>query len=161
MIAVRFRSWVKLVALCALSFLSVASARAGEADDIALPVPTVTIYPGDIIEDDKITDRLFIARTVARGSVIESRNAVVGKVARRTLLPQKPIPANAMRDAYAIGQGKPALLVFQSGGLIITSTAIALQNGSNGDFISARNADSGIVIKGTVQADGTIRVGEQ
>jgi flagella basal body P-ring formation protein FlgA len=66
-----------------------------------------------------------------------------------------------MRDAYAIGQGKPALLVFQSGGLIITSTAIALQNGSIGDFISARNADSCIVIKGTVQADGTIRVGEQ
>jgi flagellar basal body P-ring formation protein FlgA len=161
MIAVRFGSRVKFIALCILSFLSAAPARAGEAEDIALPVPTVTIYPGDVIEDDKIADRLFIARTVTRGSVIESRNAVVGKVARRTLLPQKPIPANAMRDAYAIAQGKPALLVFKSGGLIITSTAIALQNGSAGDSISARNADSGIVIKGTVQADGTIRVGEQ
>jgi flagella basal body P-ring formation protein FlgA len=161
MIAVRVGSWVKLIALCVLSFLSAASARAGDAEDIALPVPTVTIYPGDVIEDDKITDRLFIARTVARGSVIEARNAVIGKVARRTLLPGKPIPNNAMRDVYAIAQGKPALLVFQSGGLTITSTAIALQNGSAGDFISARNADSGIVIKGTVQADGTIRVGEQ
>jgi flagellar basal body P-ring formation protein FlgA len=68
---------------------------------------------------------------------------------------------NAMREAYAIAQGKPALLVFQSGGLVITSTAVALQNGGIGDFISARNADSGIIIKGTVQADGTIRVGEQ
>lgn len=158
---VRLKAWANLIAACGLTLLSTLSAQAGEGDDIALPVPTVTIYPGDVIEDEKITDRLFIARTVARGSVIESRNAVVGKVARRTLLPGKPIPANAMRDAYAIAQGKPALLVFQSGGLTITSTAIALQNGSIGDFISARNADSGIVIKGTVQADGTIRVGEQ
>jgi flagella basal body P-ring formation protein FlgA len=76
------------------------------------------------------TCRRGLARTVARGSVIESRNAVIGKVARRTLLPGKPIPNNAMRDVYAIAQGKPALLVFQSGGLTITSTAIALQNGS-------------------------------
>ena len=157
----RFGAWAKLIAVCGLSLLPVLPVQAGEGDDIALPVPTVTIYPGDVIEDDKITDRLFIARTVARGSVIESRNTVIGKVARRTLLPGKPIPANAMRDAYAIAHGKPALLVFQSGGLTITSTAIALQNGSIGDFVSARNADSGIVIKGTVQADGTIRVGEQ
>jgi flagella basal body P-ring formation protein FlgA len=161
MIAVRLGWWAKVIAACGVSLLSALGARAGEADDIALPVPTVTIYPGDVIEDDKLTDRLFIARTVARGSVIEARNAVIGKVARRTLLPGKPIPNNAMRDASAIAQGQPALLVFQSGGLTITSTAIALQNGSAGDFISARNADSGIVIKGTVQADGTIRVGEQ
>lgn len=161
MTAVRFGFWVKLMAVGGLSLLSAASARAGEADDIALPVPTVTIYPGDVIEGDKISDRLFIARTVARGSVVESRNAVVGRVARRTLLPRQPIPVNAMRDQYAIAQGKPALLVFQAGGLTITSTAVALQNGGVGDFISARNADSGIVIKGTVQPDGTIRVGEQ
>ncbi|MET0569002.1 MAG: flagellar basal body P-ring formation chaperone FlgA [Hyphomicrobiaceae bacterium] len=157
----RFGVWAKLIAACGLSLLSAVPAWAAEADDMALPVPTVTIYPGDVIEDDKITDRLFVARTVARGSVIESRNAVIGKVARRTLLPGKPIPSNAMRDAYAITQGKPALLVFQSGGLTITSTAVALQSGSVGDFVSARNADSGIVIKGTVQADGTIRIGEQ
>lgn len=158
---VRLGAWANLIAACSLTLLSTLSARAGEGDDIALPVPTVTIYPGDVIEDDKITDRLFIARTVARGSVVEARNTVIGRVARRTLLPGKPIPANAMRDAYAIAQGKPALLVFQSGGLTITSTAIALQNGSIGDYITARNADSGIVIKGTVQSDGTIRVGEQ
>jgi flagella basal body P-ring formation protein FlgA len=161
MLAVRFGLPAKLIVMCALSLLSAVPARAGDADDIALPVPTVTIYPGDVIEDDKISDRLFIARTVTRGAVVESRNAVVGKIARRTLLPRQPIPVNAMREAYAIAQGKPALLVFQSGGLVITSTAVALQNGGIGDFISARNTDSGIIIKGTVQSDGTIRVGEQ
>jgi flagellar basal body P-ring formation protein FlgA len=157
--AVRFEPGFLVICACAALLLA-SPARAADAEDIPLPVPTVTIYPGDIIEDDKISDRLFIARTVARGTVVESRSAVVGKVARRTLLPRQPIPMNATRDPYAIAQGKMALLVFKSGGLTITSTAIALQNAGIGEAISARNADSGIIIKGIVQADGTIRVGE-
>jgi flagella basal body P-ring formation protein FlgA len=51
--------------------------------------------------------------------------------------------------------------VFKSEGLTITGVAIALQNGSVGDVISARNIDSGITVKGTVQADGTLRVDGQ
>ena len=157
----RFGFWFRSISVCALPLLLALTVQAAEADDITLPVPTVTIYPGDVIENDKIFDRLFIARTVARGTVVETRSAVIGKVARRTLLPGQPIPVNASRDPYAVAQGKTALLVFQSGGLTITSSAIALQNGGIGDSISARNADSGIVIRGIVQADGTIRVGEQ
>ena len=160
MIAVRFGLRASLVCVCAALLLA-SPAQAADADEIPLPVPTVTIYPGDVIEDDKVSDRLFIARTVTRGTVVESRSAVVGKVARRTLLPRQPIPINATRDPYAIAQGKTALLVFQSDGLTITSTAVALQNGGIGESISARNADSGIIIRGIVQADGTIRVGEQ
>ena len=49
-------------------------------------------------------------------------------------------------------------MVFEAGGLTITSKAVALQNGGVGDIVSLRNADSGIVDQGTVQADGTIRV---
>jgi flagellar basal body P-ring formation protein FlgA len=159
MIAVRFGLGFLAIGACAALLLAL-PARAADADDIPLPVPMVTIYPGDIIEDGKISDRLFIARTVARGTVVETRSAVVGKVARRTLLPGQPIPMNATRDSYAIAQGRTALLVFRSGGLTITSTAVALQNGGIGESISARNADSGVIIKGIVQADGTIRVGE-
>ena len=51
-------------------------------------------------------------------------------------------------------------VVFQAGNLTITGQAIALQGGRVGDFLSLRNADSGKVIKGIVQADGTVRVSD-
>lgn len=136
-------------------------AYASEPAAIPLPVPRVTIYPGDTIAADALYERMFVARSVARATVLESQDALVGKVARRTLLPNQPVSLNAIRDPYVIAQGKQAFLVFKTDGLTITSAAIALQNGGVGDVISARNADSGITVRGTVQADGTIRVDGQ
>ncbi|HVY43149.1 MAG TPA: flagellar basal body P-ring formation chaperone FlgA [Hyphomicrobiaceae bacterium] len=150
-----------LLATVAATLLMLGSAAAGDDPNIALPVPRTTIYPGETIDGDSLADMLFVARTVARGTVFESRDAIAGKVARRTLLPGKPVPINAVRDPYAVNQGKPAQLVFKSEGLTITGVGIALQNGSVGDVISARNIDSGITVKGTVQADGTLRVDGQ
>lgn len=149
---------MRLLAAIIATTLVLGSARADPVEDIALPVPRATIYPGDAIEAEKLAERLFVARTVARGTVFETRDPVIGKVANKTLLPGKPIPVNAVRDPYVVTQGKPTLLIFKGEGLTITSTAMALQNGGIGDVISARNIDSGLIVRGTVQADGTVRV---
>jgi flagella basal body P-ring formation protein FlgA len=135
--------------------LASAPARAAELE---LPVPRVTIYPGDVIGDDQLVDRAFIARTVARATVHDAREALIGKVARRTLLPGQPIPVNGIRDPYVVTQGKTALAVFEAGGLTITLNAMALQNGGIGDVVALRNIDSGTIIKGTVAPDGTVRL---
>ena len=155
----RIASWLGVGA--ALLLLASAGAHASEPLAIPLPVPRVTIYPGDTIDPGALYERMFVTRSVARASVLESQEAVVGRVARRTLLPDKPIPVNAIRDAYVISQGKQAVLVFKADGVTITSAAVALQNGGVGDTVSARNADSGVIIRGTVQTDGSIRVDGQ
>jgi flagella basal body P-ring formation protein FlgA len=136
----------------------VLAARPGRAAELDLPVPKATIYPGEVISENLLMDRAFIAHTVARGSVFDAHEGLVGKVARRTLLPGQPIPVNAIRDAYLVNQGKNALVVFETGGLTITSQATALQNGSLGETISLRNNDSGVVIRGTVASNGTVRL---
>jgi flagellar basal body P-ring formation protein FlgA len=128
------------------------------AADLPLPVPRVTIYPGDVIGEDQLVERAFIAHTVARATIHEAREALIGKVARRTLLPGQPIPVNGIRDPYLVTQGKSALVVFEAGGLTITTNAMALQNGGIGDEVTLRNVDSGTVIKGTVASDGTVRL---
>jgi flagella basal body P-ring formation protein FlgA len=124
-------------ALVVLSLLLLAGEPA-QAADLELPVPRVTLYPGDTIG--------------------EARESVIGKVARRTLLPGQPIPLNGVRDPYLVMQGKTALVVFEEGGLTITANAMALQNGGVGDLVTLRNVDSGTVIKGTVAPDGTVRL---
>ncbi len=143
------------VAMAVLMLLGAAPARAAELE---LPVPRMTIYPGDVLADNQLVERAFIAHTVARSTVHETREALIGKVARRTLLPGQPIPVGGVRDPYAVLQGKAAMVVLEAGGLIITTNAMALQNGNIGDVVSLRNVDSGTIIKGTVAPDGTVRL---
>ena len=147
-----------IVIALAMTLAGIGLARAANLD---LPVPRVTIYPGDIISADQITDRAFLAHTVTRSSVFDDRRALVGKVARRTLLQGAPVQINSVRDPYLVNQNKSSLVVFHNAGLTISTQAIALENGSAGDVVKLRNPDSGVIIQGTVEADGTVRLGAQ
>jgi flagella basal body P-ring formation protein FlgA len=126
------------------------------AAEVTLPVPVVTIYPGDTIRDGMLTDREFAEN--GGPAIVDERLALVGKVARRTLLPGKPIPVGAVEDARVVSNGAQVKIVFQEGGLVITSYAAALQNGRVGDLVRVRNLDSGVTISGTVLIDGSVRV---
>ena len=150
--------WAFWLAALVAVWASVHPAAPAGAQELELPVPKVIVYPGDTLSEELLVQRAFIAHTVARPTVFEAREALVGKVARRTLLPGHPVPISAVRDPYIVTQGKTALVVFEHGGLIISMQALALQNGGVGDVVTLRNVDSGTVIKGTVASDGSIRL---
>jgi flagellar basal body P-ring formation protein FlgA len=125
----------------------------------AIPVPSVTIYPGDVVRDGMLTNRDIMDGESTLG-VIALRSALVGKVAHRTLLPGKPISLNSVDDPRAVLNGTRVKIIFEEGGLSISTFAIALQSGSIGDVVRVRNLDSGLTISGVVQADGTIRISD-
>ncbi|MDQ8699084.1 flagellar basal body P-ring formation chaperone FlgA [Hyphomicrobium sp. LHD-15] len=146
-------------ALVAAGVLAASLGSSAVAADFVLPVPRVTIYPGDAINDAMLIEQEFRGADVKGYAV--SRDMLVGKVSRQTLLPNRPIAQTAIREPFAIKQGEPAVVVFISGGLVISGTAIPLQAGAAGEIISLRNTESGTTIRGKVQADGTVRVGMQ
>jgi len=130
------------------------------AEPFILPVPAVTLYPGDVIKDNALVDRDFSADFPSRNlAAIDSRAAIVGKVARHTLLPGLPISPSAISDPRAVANGAKVRLLYKDGGLAITAYGTALQAGSVGEMISVRNLGSGLTVSGTVQADGSVRVG--
>lgn len=158
----KIRGWLTLSASAGLAALLLAAqgpvgpVRAAET---VLPVPRVTIYPGNVITEDVLVDRAFGPRDYDGSGIIASREALVGKVARATLLPNRPVSVGGVREPFAVQQGQPAVVYFQSGALVISAVAVPLQPGSAGEVISLRNTDSGTTIRGMVQADGTVRVG--
>ena len=123
-----------------------------------VPMPRVTVYPNDTITEDMLVDRAYFGEGHGR-AVYTTREGLIGKVSKQTLLPNAPIPVNAVRDPFAIKLGQAAVVIFKSGGLVISGTAIPLQAGSVGEIIALRNTDSNTTIRGVVQADGTVRVG--
>ena len=138
--------------------LGLAPARA--ADELMLPVPTVTIYPGDVIKETMLRLQGYPQTFRARAAVIDAPLAMVGRTARRMLVPGEPVPVNAIDDPRLISRGAPTQMLFEENGLVITTVGSPLQNGGLGELIRVRNADTGRIVLGTVMADGRIRIGE-
>lgn len=134
------------------------SATAVFAQDIVL-IPKRVIYPGETVSLAALREVVLKPGKRIPDAVAISAAELDGKVARRTLLPGRYIPVNSLRDAYLVEQGAPVQVVFVSGGLTISATAISLQPGVSGDVVKVRNIDSGRVFTGIVTATGTVTVG--
>jgi flagella basal body P-ring formation protein FlgA len=127
------------------------------APDLAPPTPRVVIYPGDIIADDMLSD-LPADTPRGAGPFAETRSAVIGKMARRTLLPGAAIPLAGVDVPRLVVNGAEVNLVFIDGGLSISTVGMALQDGAAGDSVKVRNDDSGVTVTGVVQPNGAVRV---
>ncbi|HXV32152.1 MAG TPA: flagellar basal body P-ring formation chaperone FlgA [Sinorhizobium sp.] len=136
------------------AFLSPAVA-AGERPTAV--IPKQTIYPGETL-DAGMLEVVDVTNPDLTDGYARSLEEVEGKVTKRTLLPGRVILASALRDQYAVERGAKALLVFNNGGLTITAAGSPLQDAAVGDIIRARNIDTGVIVSGTVMADGTIHV---
>lgn len=149
---------------CSALVIAAAAALFGVAPVIAqermLPAPLAVIYPGETIRESMIRERAFGASAGAEGSLVESKNDLIGKVARRTLLPDRPIPTFAVDSPKVIAVNGAVKIVFVEAGLTIVAYGSALQAGGVGDLIRVRNQDSGLVVSGRVQPDGSVRVSE-
>lgn len=147
-----------LVASIFVAFPVGPSRAAGDNDGV-YPVPRKTLYPGDVITNASLERRSFRFRKGVAIPYIQSTDKLVGMVARRTLLPGRPIVMNSLREPEVIQRGQTAAIIFQSGSLTISGFAKALEPGAVGEIIALRNVDSGSIVRGQVRADGSIMLG--
>lgn len=138
-----------------VAFAAILTVGAAHADSL-FPVPAMTLYPGDIIRDASLVDTLS---SVPADAAIADRAQLIGKAARRTLLAGKPIPAGALDEPRLVTNGGAVRLLFDEPGLTIATTGQALQPGTHGEFIRVRNTESGVIVTGVVQRDGSVKVG--
>jgi flagella basal body P-ring formation protein FlgA len=137
--------------------LWISAALATENADVVITVNRV-IYPGQEVPADAVVETP-LRRPLANGvQVIRDAGSIVGKVASKTILPNRLIVPSALREAYAIEAGETATVYYRSGGLSIVMDAIALQSAGYGKPIRVRNTLSGRTISGIVMPDGTVSV---
>lgn len=65
---------------------------------------------------------------------------------------------HAVTDAIMVTKGVTARVVLREGGLQISGYAVPLESGSAGSIVRLKNLDSGQIIVGEVQADGSVRI---
>ena len=137
--------------------LGLAAATPALAQASVIPSAKAVIYPGDIIDDGMLAD-IAAPADGPGGPFALSRSELLGKMARRTLLPGHAVPLRAIDNPRVVRSGADVRIVFIEGGLTIVATGAALQDGAVGDVIKVRNGDSGVTVSGAVQRDGTVRV---
>ncbi len=130
---------------------------AAGAEETRAPSPKSVIYPGDIIAEGMLVDAPLVAPAFS-GPVALSASDIVGMVAVRTLLPGQSIPMAAVSAPHAFRAGAEVKMIYIDGGLTITATGSALQDGVVGQIIKVRNDDSGVTVSGRVRGDGAILV---
>ena len=145
-----------LASALALAFVSAAATPAA-AQTAVVPSAKAVIYPGDVIGDEMLADT-SAQLDGAGGPFALSRSELIGKVARRTLLPGRAIPLRAIDNPRVVRNGAEVQIVYVEGDLTIVTVGAALQDGSIGEVIKIRNDDSGVTVIGTVRPDGTVRV---
>ena len=126
---------------------------------IKLITPKAVVYPGDLVSESMVVKLRFRVRPRSGGTFVREFDQIVNMVARRTLVPGRPIHLSSLREPHVVKRGDSLTMIFSNAGLSIVGTVVALQPGATGKTIRVRNPDTGAVITGVVQADGTIRAG--
>lgn len=146
-----------LAAMLLATGLSLGAPAAGAAETVLVPVRP--IYPGETVTLSALREVVLKPGKQIPAAVAFRAEDLDGKVARRTLLPNRYVPVNSLREAYLVEQGAPVQVVFETGGMTISATAICLQSGAAGDVVKVRNLDSGKMFTAIVTGNGTVRVG--
>ena len=146
----------RIAALC-LAFACATQAPA-TAEELGV-IPTRIIYPGETVAADSLQMARVRPGKPSTIAFAHDPSELVGKIAKRTLLPGRFVPLASVRDAFLVAQGAAVQVMFVEGGLTISMTAVTLEPGSAGDLVKVRNTDSGAIFSATVMADGTVRVG--
>ncbi len=120
-------------------------------------VPTATIFPGEIISGGQLSEVEVTNPNIAGGYATDV-SEVIGKVSKRTLVPGRTIPVSSLRDPYAVQRGSTLRMTVKIGGMVISAAGTPLQDGMVGDVVRMRNLDTGVIVIGTVLADGTVEV---
>lgn len=127
------------------------------AEEIVTPCARATIYPGEIIRHDMLSETILDARDAR--DIIRSRSDLIGYTANRTIFPGRPIPISSIEESKAILNGAAVQLVYERPGISINASGQALQAARVGDAIRVRNTESGLVVTGVVASSGVVLVG--
>lgn len=155
-IRIAIQRGVAILAACAFT-----GAANAEDPGRTVFVPRAVIYPGDRITDATLIERQLLVSPDNPPVFGEREEDLLGKFARRTLLPGELIPDTAVRSEDIVKQGRTYKLIYNSQYVSIVGVGVPLQSGAAGEIINVRNPETGIVIKARVEADQSLAVSDQ
>ena len=158
----KFRPKIVPGTICrtALMLLLVLAPQAAISQQRHAVVPTGTIFPGEMITRERVTEVPVTNPNLAPGYA-DSMKIVVGKVSKRTLVAGRTIPVGDLRDPFTIQRGATIRITYSVGGMNLSAAGTANEDAMAGEVVRVRNRDTGVTVSGTAMEDGTVEVFEK
>lgn len=131
--------------------------QTAETEKVLVPVLKQAVQRGQTVTADNIamvslpTSKIF-ASTVTRAAELEGQQAV------RPLEAGKAVNKLHVRVAPLISRNQMVTLVYRKGGIELSGSAQALEDGQQGDSIRIVNPATRSTLTGTVTAAGTVEM---
>lgn len=153
------RNVMKTLVAAVLMAVPAAAAFAGPTEEVKryAMVPTSVIYPGQVISAGQVR-RVEVTNPNFVGDFATEFAQVEGMITKSTLVPERAINVSSLREPFAVTHGQQVRLIYNNGSLQITAAGMPLQDGSVGELIRVRNADSGLTVSGTILGPGIVQV---
>lgn len=123
-----------------------------------LPVPVITLYPGDAITTGAIDFKEFHITADTPDRFAMGLPQLQGRTAKRTLLAGKPIALANIKGTDVVRKGVPTHAILRDGALAIDLLVEPLEDGAVGDVVRARNPDSKQEIRLRVRDNGELEL---
>ncbi|MCB8837926.1 flagellar basal body P-ring formation chaperone FlgA [Aurantimonas sp. VKM B-3413] len=156
--SLRHRSALASRLATAAAVLVAALAGPASSAEMDMPVPVTVVYPGQSVLEHGLESKAFIVKDDKIELFVTSQSMLEGYVAKRTLLPGEAIRLTDLKMPDVVKAGTPVTMRYAADGLVITSIGTALRSAQEGETVRVRNNDSGVIVSGIVEHDGTVRI---
>ncbi len=123
----------------------------------SIPVLRETLPSGSVIGMNDI-DYIEVKETDLQQQTILRAEDLVGMSPRRMQYAGKPLRTSDMEMPRIVTRGDTVTMLLQAGGMTLTASGKALENGAKGDFIRVMNTSSNKMIEGLVTASKEVTV---
>lgn len=122
-----------------------------------VPVLTHPVRPGDEISHDDISWQRVRQDHVRRQTVVNV-NELVGMSPKRHIAANRLIRVSDLQTPVMVSKGAAVTMVYRHGGLLLTASGRAMENGGRNDVIRVMNDRSRLTIEARVAAPGQVNV---
>lgn len=116
-----------------------------------------SVRKGEVLTPEGLAVHDF-ERALAPGTYADPAE-LVGRRMAQSLGAGVPIRARHLERSWAVAEGAPVVIEMTLGGVTVSTTGEALENGQIGDSVSVKNLQSGKVVRGFVSAEKTVSLG--
>jgi flagellar basal body P-ring formation protein FlgA len=122
-----------------------------------VPVSTHLIRSGTKIREQDVKYKLVRSSTIGRDVILDIEQ-LIGRSPRRSVRSGVSFNMNNLGDPVTVSKGKLIAVLFKNGGIALTITGRALENGSEGDVIRVENTVSRKIIQAEVLNEQEVRI---
>ena len=124
---------------------------------VRVPVVTRRVARGEIVRKDDLR-WTEMPRNRVRGDVITDPEGVIGKSARHSLRPGRPLRNADVQRPLLVTRGSIVTLMLETKRMTLTTRGKSMESGSLGQTIQVVNIRSKRVIEAVVEGPGRVRV---